>query len=278
MPRKNIVADLDTIALTNAYRVDSPDGPTLCSLIRGATQCPLDHSALTHDAAATDAFHMSADTLSILMSRKPKPWRDTTERLRSTYMGRAMTVRDVSSPYAFSLRIEPLLFTESVHPLDSLHRRMRDHLKRRLKRLPDLWFLPEFENGELHIHGMIDVRQDEASATAEALRAAGGLWRAGKGSARQLDLRPCDHSDGWAQYASKGLRLSRDTLLSHLERRQAQRRRAPAILICSSGLRREAEAIYRRDRNELFTSRKLASQLFTFDPLPAANCSSSGNF
>ena len=175
LPRKNIVADLDTIALTNAYRVDSPDGPTLCSLIRGATQCPLDHSALTHDAAATDAFHMSADTLSILMSRKPKPWRDTTERLRSTYMGRAMTVRDVSSPYAFSLRIEPLLFTESVHPLDSLHRRMRDHLKRRLKRLPDLWFLPEFENGELHIHGMIDVRQDEASATAEALRAAGGF-------------------------------------------------------------------------------------------------------
>lgn len=259
-PRKSLVADRETICATRDY-ARSPDAPSeMSSYIRGTTThtpspSPDDTPSL-YTPSPDDTPIDDEDLLSPLSPKKPKAWRDTGEHLRSTYIGRALEARGCSFK-EFTLRLDPTLIENSAHPLDDLHRRMRDHLKRRLGRAPDLAFIPEYtEDGELHIHGWIAIDDEQLPKAKEALRVAGGKWREGKASARQSQFDHSRGADGWARYMCKSLRATQDALGRHIEARQGNRRRPPSLIICSALLRREAETLYEHERERLIQKRR----------------------
>jgi len=202
----------------------------------------------------------------------PRPWRDLTDETKATYHARALAFRRQRSPYVFTLRIDPALLAEEDNPTDLMRRRVHRELKSRLGHAADFWCSIEWRTetgGEFHLHGHIDIDASEKIAAYTALKAAGGKWRPGPGSANQLDLRPGDDVDGWGRYCTKSASNTKAELDRHRKALGIQSNRTPSVLIASATLRSEAEAQYKADRSRIVGQAKLSKSSPKSAPMSA---------
>jgi hypothetical protein len=256
-PRKSTIVDHDFIYKTNDYAAIGIATPVLSSIVRGVTpSIPL---LISGDGRANISAFDKEEACNIALEEwfekrvsggRPRPWRNTTDKLKAAYYARALAARPERSPYVFTLRIDPRLVDHKKNPTDIMRRRIHDHLSRRLNRSVDLWAAAEIED-ELHLHGHMDIDETERDAADAALRAAGGKWRSGRARARQLELKPAGGIDGWANYASLDFTKTQAELTRRREVLQVWSKRAPVVLIVSAPLRAEAEALYETHRAHL---------------------------
>jgi hypothetical protein len=121
--------------------------------------------------------------------RKPKPWRDTSDNVRGLFYHQA--VKAIASERGllhrgFTLRlsndVERVARCRGKGCLESLHRRVRQHLRRALRASYDVsgtvwWFaIEEAHDSALHLHGEIAFQSADLPVVRRALRGAGGEW------------------------------------------------------------------------------------------------------
>lgn len=149
------------------------------------------------------------DIIDLWGSRKRKPalWRDTTDRLRVIFYGRALEA--MGECRAFTLNLSPTISATALADphgfLNHVRRRVARSLDKELGRKVNFFFVVETTpKGRPHLHGVIGINDNECSYAARALRQAAGKWE-GTCRQRQLDVKLIWNSDGWAEYANADL-------------------------------------------------------------------------
>lgn len=136
--------------------------------------------------------------------RSPAPWRDTSDQMRVTF--RHLAIKTLGPVYTLNLNLSPeveALARDQAYPLGWLHRRISHHLDRALGRSVEFHLVGEEAEGRLHLHGEIQIADQEAKEARAALRKAGGLWDADAPN-RQAVARP-DPDAGWLNYLAGDL-------------------------------------------------------------------------
>ena len=251
---------------------------TMGLIIAGDSAAPRSSSAPLHrleppsiSKTRSPSLHKTEEGLTA-REATPRPWRDLTDETKATYHARALAFRRQRSHYVFTLRIAPALLIEEDNPTDLMRRRVHRELKSRLGHAADFWCSIEWRTetgGEFHLHGHIDIDASEKIAAYTALKAAGGKWRPGPGSANQLDLRPGDDVDGWGRYCTKSASNTKAELDRHRKALGIQSNRTPSVLIASATLRSEAEALYKADRSRIVGQAKLSKSSPKSAPMSA---------
>jgi hypothetical protein len=200
--------------------------------------------------------HGGVTTSSAIFSAPiPRPirWAEAPEDLKVKTLGRAISARRPTAPYAFTLNVDQKIHRHASNPVAQMHERIKRRLKQALGRDVEYVVVAHCrvtgKPDELHYHGILDIDEQELAAVIKALKLAGGKWRGGSDTGRQVLSKRCfGNIDTWTGYSIQEAARVRRFIRAHWERVGFSQKRPPQVYAETRKLAAEARELHEQFR------------------------------